>query len=85
MEELQGARSAPQKSLQKKPPCRQCYHRRQGGNWVIRGLLIRPAPFDGLVSSRLLSTMVSTPSASFAFTVFSSMVGGRVKLRRNRL
>ena len=41
--------------------------------------------FRGLVSSRLLSVMVSTPSTSLAFTVCSSTVGGRVKLRMNRL
>src|SRR5215213_8253380 len=38
----------------------------------------------GLVSSRLLSVIVSTPSLSLALTDCSSTVGGRVKLRRNR-
>ena len=44
-----------------------------------------PKCFRGLVSSRLFSVIVSTPSSSFALTVFSSTVGGSVKLRRNRL
>jgi hypothetical protein len=40
--------------------------------------------FRGLVSSRLLSVMWSTPSVSLASTFFSSTVGGSVKLRRKR-
>src|SRR5262245_48329826 len=38
----------------------------------------------GLLSSRLLRVMCSTPSLNLASTFFSSTVGGRVKLRRKR-